>query len=82
MEELTSTVKQSAENTKLANQLAVSASDVVVKGGDVVPQVVTTVSAIKTSNAVAQFKDATQATYSYGNKIDLYNLSLGMLYHF
>ncbi|EJL85772.1 hypothetical protein PMI16_03392 [Herbaspirillum sp. CF444] len=37
---------------------------------------------LKTLNAVAQFKDATQATYAYGNKINLYNLSLGMLYHF
>ncbi|EJL85758.1 methyl-accepting chemotaxis protein [Herbaspirillum sp. CF444] len=46
MEELTSTVKQSAENTKLANQLAASASNVAVKGGDVVSQVVATMSAI------------------------------------
>jgi methyl-accepting chemotaxis protein len=46
MEELTSTVKQNAENAKQANQLAVSASDVAVKGGQVVGQVVDTMSSI------------------------------------
>ena len=45
MEELTSTVKQNAENARQANQLAISASDVAVKGGEVVGQVVDTMSA-------------------------------------
>ncbi len=36
MEELTSTVKQNADNARQANQLAVSASEVAVKGGSVV----------------------------------------------
>jgi methyl-accepting chemotaxis protein len=46
MEELTSTVKQNAENARQANQLAIGASDVAVKGGNVVGQVVTTMSSI------------------------------------
>ncbi len=46
MEELTSTVKQNAENAKQANQLAVSASEVAVKGGQVVSQVVDTMGSI------------------------------------
>jgi methyl-accepting chemotaxis protein len=50
MEELTSTVKQNAENAKQANQLAASASDVAVKGGEVVGQVVTTMSSINESS--------------------------------
>jgi len=50
MEELTSTVKQNAENAKQANQLAVGASDVARKGGVVVSQVVTTMSAINESS--------------------------------
>ena len=33
-------------------------------------------------NTVAKFNDAMNATYTYGNKIKLYNLSVGMLYHF
>jgi len=33
MEELTSTVKQNAENARQANQLVVSTADVAVKGG-------------------------------------------------
>jgi methyl-accepting chemotaxis protein len=49
MEELASTVKQNAENAKQANQLAAAASGVAVKGGDVVGQVVTTMSAINES---------------------------------
>jgi methyl-accepting chemotaxis protein len=49
MEELTSTVKQNAENAKQANQLAIGASDVAAKGGTVVGQVVTTMSAINES---------------------------------
>jgi methyl-accepting chemotaxis protein len=50
MEELTSTVKQNAENAKQANQLAAGASDVAVKGGEVVGQVVTTMSSINESS--------------------------------
>ena len=50
MEELTSTVKQNAENARQANQLVVSASDVAVKGGKVVGQVVHTMSSIKDSS--------------------------------
>ncbi len=49
MEELTSTVKQNADNARQANQLAVSASGVAVKGGDVVAQVVSTMSSINES---------------------------------
>ena len=50
MEELTSTVKQNAENAKQANQLAAGASDVAVKGGAVVKQVVDTMSGISGSS--------------------------------
>jgi methyl-accepting chemotaxis protein len=50
MEELTSTVKQNAENAKQANQLAAGASQVAVKGGNVVGQVVTTMSSINDSS--------------------------------
>jgi methyl-accepting chemotaxis protein len=50
MEELTSTVKQNAENARQANQLAAGASQVAVKGGDVVGQVVTTMSSINDSS--------------------------------
>jgi methyl-accepting chemotaxis protein len=46
MEELTSTVKQNADNAKQANQLAVAASDVAERGGAVVSQVVTTMADI------------------------------------
>jgi len=49
MEELASTVKNNAENAKQANQLAAAASGVAVKGGEVVGQVVNTMSAINTS---------------------------------
>lgn len=49
MEELTSTVKQNAESAKLANQLAHGASDIAVKGGAVVGQVVKTMQEINTS---------------------------------
>jgi methyl-accepting chemotaxis protein len=49
MEELASTVKQNAENAKQANQLASAASGVAVKGGVVVGNVVTTMSAINES---------------------------------
>ena len=50
MEELTSTVKQNAENARQANQLAAGASEVAVRGGDVVGQVVTTMSSINESS--------------------------------
>ena len=50
MEELASTVKQNAENAKQANQLATTASTVAQKGGDVVNQVVHTMSDISTSS--------------------------------
>jgi methyl-accepting chemotaxis protein len=49
MEELASTVKNNAENAKQANQLAISASGIAVKGGQVVSEVVTTMSAINSS---------------------------------
>jgi len=50
MEELTSTVKQNAENARQANLLAASASDVAVKGGEVVDQVVGTMTSINESS--------------------------------
>ena len=50
MEELGSTVKQNAENSRLANQLAMSASKVAIQGGDVVDQVVETMRGINTSS--------------------------------
>ena len=50
MEELTSTVKQNADNARQANQLAASASEVAMKGGSVVGQVVQTMSSINESS--------------------------------
>ncbi len=50
MEELSSTVKQNAENAKQANQLAVAASGVAIKGGQVVGEVVGTMSSINDSS--------------------------------
>lgn len=50
MEELTQTVKQNADNARQANQLVVSASDVALKGGKVVGQVVATMGSIKDSS--------------------------------
>ncbi len=50
MEQLASTVKQNAENAKQANQMAAAASGVAVKGGEVVGEVVTTMSAINESS--------------------------------
>ena len=50
MEELTATVKQNADNARQANQLALSASTVAVKGGSVVAQVVGTMEAITSSS--------------------------------
>jgi len=49
MEELTSTVKQNADNAREANQLAATASDVAIKGGKVVSEVVDTMSSINAS---------------------------------
>jgi methyl-accepting chemotaxis protein len=49
MEELTGTVKQNADNARQANGLAVLASEVAVKGGTVVSQVVGTMSSINDS---------------------------------
>jgi methyl-accepting chemotaxis protein len=51
MEELTSTVKQNADNAKQANQLAGTASGMAVKGGEVVAKVVDTMGAIRGSSA-------------------------------
>jgi methyl-accepting chemotaxis protein len=50
MEQMASTVKQNAENAKQANTLASDASTVAVKGGEVVGQVVDTMSEINTSS--------------------------------
>jgi methyl-accepting chemotaxis protein len=50
MEELTSTVRQNADNARQANQLAMTAADVAAKGGDMVSQVVDTMSAIDASS--------------------------------
>ena len=50
MEELTSTVKQNADNARQANQLVISASDVALRGGQVVGQVVETMDSIKASS--------------------------------
>jgi methyl-accepting chemotaxis protein len=49
IEELTSTVRQNADNARQANQLAQTASSVASRGGDVVGQVVQTMSAIDTA---------------------------------
>ncbi len=54
MEQLTSTVKQNADNARQANELAGTAQQVAVKGGEVVGQVVDTMSAIHhSSNKIA-----------------------------
>jgi methyl-accepting chemotaxis protein len=50
MEELTSTVRQNAGNAKQANQLAAAASEVALKGGAVVGEVVQTMSSINQSS--------------------------------
>ncbi|HJV87661.1 MAG TPA: methyl-accepting chemotaxis protein [Noviherbaspirillum sp.] len=49
MEELTGTVKQNADNARQANMLAESASEIALKGGSVVSQVVETMGAINDS---------------------------------
>jgi methyl-accepting chemotaxis protein len=50
MEELTGTVKQNADNARQANQLSISASEIAVKGGAVVGQVIETMGAINASS--------------------------------
>lgn len=50
MEELTSTVKLNADNAKQANTLAEQASSVAISGGDLIQQVVTTMSSINESS--------------------------------
>jgi methyl-accepting chemotaxis protein len=50
MEQLSSTVKQNADNARQANQLAMNASLVATKGGDVVAQVVSTMKDINESS--------------------------------
>jgi methyl-accepting chemotaxis protein len=50
MEELTGTVRQNADNARQANVLALSASEVAVKGGAVVAQVVETMATINESS--------------------------------
>ncbi len=50
MEELASTVKQNADNAKQANQMSAAASEVAMKGGMVVQQVVGTMSDINESS--------------------------------
>ena len=50
MEELTSIVRQNADNARQASALAVNASEVATQGGDVVGQVVHTMDEIKTSS--------------------------------
>ena len=49
MRELTSTVKHNADNARQANQLAKTASEIAVKGGSVVSQVVDTMGSINES---------------------------------
>lgn len=49
MEEITSTVRQNADNARQANQLAIGASDIASRGGEVVGQVVTTMNEINDS---------------------------------
>jgi methyl-accepting chemotaxis protein len=50
MEELTSTVRQNADNANQANQLAQAASDVAIRGGSIVGQVVETMDSIDASS--------------------------------
>jgi methyl-accepting chemotaxis protein len=50
MHELTATVNQNADDARRANQLAMSASEVAVKGGAVVAQVVDTMASINASS--------------------------------
>jgi methyl-accepting chemotaxis protein len=50
MEQLTQTVKQNADNARQANRLVTSASDVAVRGGNVVSEVVNTMTSINESS--------------------------------
>jgi methyl-accepting chemotaxis protein len=50
MEQLTGTVRQNAENARQANELAAGAQQVAIRGGEVVEQVVQTMSAIQQSS--------------------------------
>ncbi|MBH8582026.1 methyl-accepting chemotaxis protein, partial [Bisbaumannia pacifica] len=50
MEEITGTVAQTADSAQQANQLALSASQVAARGGEVVGEVVTTMDAIGDSS--------------------------------
>jgi len=50
MQELTSTVKQNADSAKQANRLAEGASELAIRGGEVVGQVVNTMSSINDSS--------------------------------
>jgi methyl-accepting chemotaxis protein len=50
MEEMTSTVKQNGDNAHQANQLAITASNIAMKGGAVVAEVVQTMGAINESS--------------------------------
>jgi methyl-accepting chemotaxis protein len=50
LEELTATVRQNADNARQATELVVAASDFAARGGQVVGQVVSTMSAIKDSS--------------------------------
>jgi methyl-accepting chemotaxis protein len=50
MEEMTSTVRQNGDNANQANQLAITAADIAVKGGSVVSEVVTTMGSINDSS--------------------------------
>jgi methyl-accepting chemotaxis protein len=50
MEEITSAVNQNAENANRANELAIGASGVAIKGGEVVAQVIDTMSSIENSS--------------------------------
>ncbi|MGE6336115.1 methyl-accepting chemotaxis protein [Acidovorax sp. NPDC077664] len=50
MEEFTSTIRNNAENAKMADQLAISASAVATRGGEVVSKVVTTMRDINDSS--------------------------------
>src|SRR5471030_1093569 len=50
MEQLTDTVRQNAEHARQANQLAMSASEVAAKGGQIVSDVVGTMGSIKASS--------------------------------
>jgi methyl-accepting chemotaxis protein len=50
MEELTTTVRQNADNARQANQLSIAASEVAAQGGAVVGQVITTMGSINESS--------------------------------